>query len=58
MNNTGWICPRCRKVNAPDVKQCDCSDGYCGYPYTPVKSTPWYPVVPPTFIIGETYTYG
>ena len=22
--NEGWICPRCKKVNAPDVKQCDC----------------------------------
>jgi hypothetical protein len=22
--NEGWICSRCKKVNAPDVKQCDC----------------------------------
>jgi len=22
--NEGWICPRCKKVNAPDVKQCNC----------------------------------
>jgi hypothetical protein len=22
--NEGWICPRCSKVNAPDVKACDC----------------------------------
>lgn len=21
----GWICPRCKKVNAPDVKSCDCT---------------------------------
>ena len=20
----GWLCPRCSKVNAPDVKQCPC----------------------------------
>ena len=20
----GWICPRCNKVNAPSVKECDC----------------------------------
>jgi len=24
---TGWLCPRCKKVNAPDVKQCDCEPG-------------------------------
>jgi hypothetical protein len=23
--NTGWICPRCNKVNAPHVSQCDCT---------------------------------
>ena len=23
----GWICPRCEKVNAPDVRQCDCKPG-------------------------------
>lgn len=22
--NTGWICPRCQKVNAPSVQQCSC----------------------------------
>lgn len=21
---TGWLCPRCERVNAPDVKQCPC----------------------------------
>lgn len=20
----GWLCPRCGKVNAPDVRQCSC----------------------------------
>jgi hypothetical protein len=24
LNPIGWLCPRCGKVNAPDVKQCDC----------------------------------
>ena len=23
----GWICPRCGKVNAPFMPQCDCEDG-------------------------------
>jgi hypothetical protein len=22
----GWICPRCNKVNAPDVKECLCKE--------------------------------
>ena len=22
----GWLCPRCGRVNAPWVRQCDCSD--------------------------------
>jgi hypothetical protein len=21
---TGWLCPRCGKVNSPDMKQCGC----------------------------------
>ena len=24
--NEGWICPRCSKVNAPDVKECGCKN--------------------------------
>lgn len=23
----GWICPRCKKVHAPDVKSCPCPPG-------------------------------
>jgi hypothetical protein len=22
----GWICPRCGKVHAPDIKTCDCKN--------------------------------
>lgn len=22
---TGWLCPRCQHVNAPDVRQCTCA---------------------------------
>ena len=25
MAQEGWICPRCRKVNAPWVMQCSCN---------------------------------
>ena len=23
--NTGWICPRCKSINAPFVTKCDCT---------------------------------
>lgn len=23
-NREGWICPKCKRVNSPDVKTCDC----------------------------------
>ena len=23
--NTGWICPNCKKVHSPDVKSCTCT---------------------------------
>ena len=25
MNNKGWECPKCKRVNAPFVKECPCS---------------------------------
>jgi hypothetical protein len=24
--NEGWMCPRCKKVNAPGVEKCDCKE--------------------------------
>ena len=25
MKEEGWVCPRCKRSNAPDVKTCECS---------------------------------
>lgn len=48
--NTGWICPRCDKVNAPDIKSCDCKkDGdWPKKDFKPFKPIP-YPYPPPTY---------
>lgn len=24
IENKGWECPRCHKVNSPEIKSCDC----------------------------------
>lgn len=55
--NEGWICPRCRKSNAPDVKSCDCSDDTASVPIpAPISPTIWpYPgrIMPPyTITVG------
>jgi hypothetical protein len=34
INNEGWVCPRCNKVNAPWKSQCDCVPTYYGIPIT------------------------
>lgn len=40
----GWLCPRCGKILAPWVKECDCSAGIV-YPYQPY--IPYYPYTTP-----------
>ncbi len=35
--NTGWICPKCRKANAPWIASCDCIS----------VCSPQYPTHPP-----------
>lgn len=47
--NYGWVCPLCKRVNAPWVSQCPCCDdgsypkviGPC-IPYTPDTSKGWW----------------
>jgi hypothetical protein len=50
MSNVGWICPRCGKVWAPDVKSCDCLTATIPLPKDPfvpinpsVPYNPWNP---------------
>jgi len=59
----GWVCPKCGKVYAPDVKECaECNQRaipmlYPNYPVYPVYPTfPWYPQYPnyPTITWGNT----
>lgn len=45
---TGWLCPRCDKINAPNVLQCNCSS----------ESSPAQIEVPiPVYVIPKTITY-
>jgi len=39
----GWICPRCQKVLAPWVKECDCLPPCqdSPYPWTPMSPSSW-----------------
>lgn len=38
--NTGWICPRCDRVNAPTERQCGCTVQRIVYQPLP---QPWWP---------------
>lgn len=42
--NEGWICPRCNKVNAPFIKQCDCNHTIdaCNHDWILEKQTKYY----------------
>jgi predicted RNA-binding Zn-ribbon protein involved in translation (DUF1610 family) len=62
---TGWVCPKCGKVNAPWVASCDCKAQivYVSYPVYVPPYTPYYPTYPytpyypsPTWIITNNTT--
>jgi hypothetical protein len=35
----GWICPRCKQVNAPHVKKCDCKPSEISIDWTKKQGT-------------------
>lgn len=39
----GWLCPRCKKVNAPWVSQCTCTDFYSNKNNCNLSTTEMYP---------------
>lgn len=39
----GWICPRCRAVNAPGVLRCDCTPAKAAAPVVEIKEPPSRP---------------
>lgn len=53
---TGWVCPRCGRVNAPWVAHCDCTqDVWPSWPQTPPWTTdPNAPPYTSTWTTGAT----
>ena len=46
----GWLCPKCNKVLAPWVKECDCK---IDIPYVPLCPSSWPPWISPIPSTGD-----
>jgi hypothetical protein len=53
-NNTGWICARCQKSNAPHVNSCDCLPTTQTLPYVP---NPFFPIYPQPIYPNPIYPW-
>lgn len=69
----GWICPVCKRVYAPWVKECEACNGakvdpvvepyhpwppITSWPTTPEFPSPWYPGWPGYYTGDPPYPYG
>ena len=52
----GWICPRCRRVNAPTVSECPCSPPSAEVPSVWLPLPPLPPPIP--WVFPVIYTQG
>lgn len=72
MSEQGWICPICRKVYSPYVRECEACNGakvapvepyrpcppITPWPTTPEFPFPWYPGWPGYYTGDPPYPYG
>jgi hypothetical protein len=56
---TGWVCPKCGRVNAPWVAACDCKAQivFVPQPYPVYMPRPYYPVNPDPYFVPPVSPY-